>query len=106
MRVGGKIGENYLLAKISSCTVVHCQGALKKILMFFFSYCSISDPIPGMVEDGETKKKLSLRSKEGKILAAPKVIKKQDMAAKPKPGKKVKKVPRDEILISQNDDEE
>ena len=59
-----------------------------------------------MVEDGETKKKLSLRSKDGKILAAPKVIKKQDMAAKPKPGKKVKKVPRDEILISQNDDEE
>ena len=59
-----------------------------------------------MVDDRETKKKLSLKSKDGKILAKPKVIKSEDMAAKPKPGKKVKRVPRDEILISQNDDEE
>ena len=59
-----------------------------------------------MVEDGETKKKLSLRSKDGKVLAAPKVIKKEDMAPKPKPGKKVKKVPRDDILVFKEDDEE
>ena len=59
-----------------------------------------------MIEDVDTKKKLSLKSKDGTILAEPKVIRREDMADKPMPGKNVKRVPRDEILVSQDDDEE
>lgn len=56
------------------------------------------------MEDGATKKKLSLKSKDGNILAEPKVIRRQDMAAKPRPGKNVKKVARDDILVFHDDD--
>ena len=59
-----------------------------------------------MVEDTDTKKKLSLKSKEGKILAKPKVVRKEDMAEKPKPGKNVKKVPRQETLLSEHHEDE
>ena len=58
-----------------------------------------------MVEETD-RKKLSLKSKEGKILARPKVVRKEDMVEKPKPGKNVKKVPRSDTLISRDEDDE
>ena len=59
-----------------------------------------------MVEDVDTKKKLSLKSKDGKILSKPKVVRKEDIADKPRPGKYVKKVPRQDTLVSENFDDD
>lgn len=54
----------------------------------------------------DTKKKLSLKTKEGKILAKPTVVRMEDIAEKPKPGRNVKKVPRQETLLSKHHEDE
>ena len=59
-----------------------------------------------MVKDPDSRKKLSLKSKDGKILAKPKVVRKEDIAEKPAAGKYVKKVPRQDTLVSENFDDD
>lgn len=65
---------------------------------------TISGPIPGITPSVDTSVpgKFAVRGKDGRILPLhPKVIKQEDVAPPPAPGQTVARVPRDEILPSQ-----